>query len=535
MPSLRPRASRIRPRLRVLLVLACLAGATAPGTPLTAQVPATPAASTVMARIQGRVFDSVAMRPIQRATVRIVRADNPAVGRTATTDLAGEFHYDSVPAGSWLATFLHPLLDSLRVEPGIVRIDIAEPGVIEVPLTTPSVRTLVALSCRGPIAKDLGVVVGEVRRVSDETALPLASVLLEWPEWVLQKGRLVTDLRRTMARTDSAGRYVACGVPSGTTLRAFAWSERDTTGAIELPVSPDGYAVQDFAIGTSEQLVVRLDSAATPVPVTSASASATATPPAAAGTAPPAPPVAVVRRGRATVRGTVRTIDGRPLANALVRVLGSGTQVRSSAEGNFAILDAATGTQTVEARAIGYNPERRPLTLREGEPASVALRLTVQRVQLDTVRVVAGKTVVPEVRAIERRMRAGTGTILDANQVRERTTLFVSDALRNIPGVSVSQVGGYGQMIMMRSPFTGAECPATIVIDGLKAKESNDGAFVLDDYVSKNNVAAIEVYPRSNLVPPEFQTLSGGCGVVAVWTKQATGGVVPTRTGTVRN
>lgn len=535
MPSPSTRPSRTRLSLRALLALLLVASAPA----LAAQVPASPAAAAVVARVQGRVFDSIAMRPIQRATVRIVRADNPSVGRTATTDLAGEFRYDSVPAGSWLATFLHPVLDSLRVEPGIIRIDISEPGIIEVPLTTPSVRTMVALSCRGPVAKDMGVVVGEVRRVSDEAPLPLASVLVEWPEWVLQKGRLVTDLRRLIARADSSGRYVACGVPSGTTLRAFAWSERDTTGAIELPVSPDGYAVQDFLIGTSEQLTVRLDSAATPAPATRATTATTPTPATAgaAGATPPAtpaPPVAVVRRGKAIVRGTVRTIDGRPIPNAIVRVLGSGSQVRSSAEGTFAIIDAASGTQSVEARAIGYNPERQALILREGEPASVAMRLSVQRVQLDTVRVVAGKTVVPEVRAIERRMRSGIGTILDANQVRERTSMFVTDALRNIPGVSVFQGSGYGQMVMMRSPFTGAECPASIVIDGLKAKESNNGQYVLDDYVSKNNVAAIEVYPRSNLVPPEFSTLDGGCGVVVVWTKQATGGVVPTRTGTVR-
>ena len=433
---------------------------------LTAQVPAATAA--VRARIEGRVFDSVAMRPIPRATVRLVRADNPAVGHTAASDLTGEFHVDSVAAGTWLATFMHPVLDSLRVEPGIIRIDIAEPGIIDVPLTTPSVKTLLALSCRAPLAAELGVVVGEVRSVSDEAALVGASVFVEWPEWVLQKGRLVTDLRRMVARTDSSGRYALCGVPVNTTVRAFAWSGRDTTGAIELPATAAGYTVQDFIVGTSEEVSIRLDStAATP---------AAATPTPASPAAASAPTSVRVRRGRASVRGLVRTLDGRALPNALVRVLGSGTQVRSNADGNFAIADAASGTQTVEARAIGYNPERQTVTMREGEPVQVTLRMSVQRVQLDTVRVVAGKTVVPEVRAIERRMRMGTGTFLDANQVRARTSIFVSDALRGINGVSVSSVGGYGQMVMMRSPFTGAECPADIVIDGLKAKPSNDGS-----------------------------------------------------------
>ncbi|MCC7054540.1 MAG: carboxypeptidase regulatory-like domain-containing protein [Gemmatimonadaceae bacterium] len=476
-------------------------------------------AAPVVARLQGRVFDSVAMRPIPRATIRIVRADNPAIGRTAASDITGEFHYDSVTAGTWLATFLHPVLDSLRVEPGIIRIDITEPGVVEVPLTTPSVRTMIALSCRAPMAADLGTVVGEVRQVSDDAPLVGAAVHVEWPEWVLQRGRLVTDLRRMVARTDSAGRYAMCGVPTGTTLRAFAWSAGDTTGAIELPVTEAGYTVQDFHVGSVERLTVLLDSAGTPVPASGR------TPPGPPGA--PAPLTTTVRRGRAVVRGQVRTLAGQPVVNAVVRVIGSGTQVRTNDSGAFAVADAASGTQTVEARAIGHNPERQAVTLREGEPVTVTLRLSVRRVELDTVRVVAGKTLAPEVRAIERRMRAGVGVILNANTVKERATVFVSDALRGINGVSVAGVGGSGQMIMMRSPFNGAECAANIVVDGLKVQTSGNGEFVLDDYVKRDNVAAIEVYPRSNLVPPEFLTVSGGCGVVVVWTKQATGGVVP--------
>lgn len=490
--------------IRAILALSIAAPAL-----LSAQLPTRPAAplpppGPVSAQVIGTVWDSVGMRPLADATVRIVRADDPSIGRTATSNVNGRFRYDTLPAGTWIASFLHPVLDSLRLEPGITRIEITEAGEIELPLSIPSPRTLVTISCRARLAADLGAIAGEIRRADDDTPLAGASVFVEWPEWVLRNKRMVTEMRRVVARSDSTGHYALCAVPTGSSLRSFAWTGADTSGAVEVAVPEHGYAVQDFAIGSVERVTVRLDSVTGPAATT------------------------IERRGRASVRGFVRTLDGRPLVNALVRVLGSGSQVRTNAEGLFTIPNAAPGTQSVEARAIGYAPYRMPLRLRDGEVTPAILRLAVQRVQLDTVRVVAGKTIVPEVRAIERRMRTGVGRILDANEIRERSTLFVADALRNIPGVSV--VGaGFGQKVFMRSPFNGAECLANIVIDGLAIQAATRGEFVLDDYVSRANVAAIEVYPRSNLVPPEFLTVAGGCGVVAVWTKQATGGVLPRR------
>jgi len=469
-----------------------------------AAVAAQAAPSRVQATVTGSVYDSVGKRPLTAAVVRIVRADDPSVGRSATSDLFGRFTYDSVPAGRWLATFLHPVLDSLRLEPGVVQIVIAEPGVVTVPLATPSARTLVTGNCRGPQAPDNGAIVGEVRSAIDGAPLPGAMVEMQWPEWVLQRKQMVTDVRRRTAVADSAGRYTLCGAPSGSTLRGLAFRGADSTGAIEVMVPEDGYTVLDFSIAPVERLVVRVDS-------TSATSM-----------------TAIVRRGRAGVRGRVTTLDRRPLANAIVRVLGSGTQVRTNADGNYAIGDAGAGTQTIEARAIGYQPMRQPVQLREDEPIVVSLRLPVQRVQLDTVRVAAGKTIVPEVRAIERRWRTGIGTIMDGSTVREKATLFVTDALRGIPGATVTQIGGYGQTVMLRG-VNGAECPATVVIDGSPLAVSTTANISLDEIARVQDIAAIEVYPRVNMVPPEFLTMATGCGVVAIWTKRATGGVTPVK------
>ncbi len=535
MPTTRTDADRkLRRRLaaRISLLLAC---ASAPlllhaQRTTTATRPATPAATqpAVFARVIGTVWDSIAMRPLGGATVRIVRADDPSIGRSATTTAFGRFVYDSVPVGTWLATFLHPLLDSLRVEPAILRIDITEAGELRVPLATASPRTMITNTCRNVLPAEFGMIVGEVRRARDDLPLPGAMVFIEWPEWVLQRGRMATEMRRLTARADSNGQYALCGVPAGSSLRTLAFSGADSTGAIEIPVPESGYALQDFSIGVVQRVDVRLDSAATPITAPGATSGTSA------GTASAASPpatIASVRRGKASVRGFVRTLDGRPLANAIVRVLGSGSQVRSAADGAFSIADAGSGTQSIEARAIGYSPHRMPIQLRDGEPTAVTLRLAIQRVQLDTVRVAAGKSIAPEVRAIERRMNSGVGTILDAKTIRERSTVFVTDAVRGMAGVTISKASGNGQEILMRRAggMDGSYCVANLIVDGVRMPPSTSANATLDDYVNLSDIAALEVYPRPNVAPVEFLTTDNGCGVVVVWTRRGTGGVYPQR------
>jgi hypothetical protein len=476
----------------------------------------------VRARVSGTVFDSVSMTPLSGALVRLVRADTPSVGRSATSDAAGRFVYDTVPDGVWLATFLHPMLDSLRLEPGVTRLEIADPSAVLMPLATPSGPTLFASQCGGGHPAESGVINGEVRGADDDAPLIGATVQVEWPEWVLQKGAVVTELARKAAVTDSAGRFRLCGAPAGSRLRALSWRGADSTGLIEIDTPRGGYAVQDFLLGGSAAMPAGLAGLAadsTRQDTTSRGDARDAATSNATGT----DDVSLLRRGRAVVRGVVTSTDGRPLPNAIVRVMGSGTPVRSAADGSFVIGDAAAGTYSVEARVIGYSPHRVPVTLRQAEPAQVALRLAVANVQLDTVRVVAGRGIPYEVQGIERRWRTGVGKVLNADAIRERATMFVTDALRGLPGVFVRGVGGWGQAVRMRS-IGGGECTAITFVDGVFTPTGGAGGITLDDFVPMSNVAAIEVYPRAALVPVEFSTMSQ-CGVVAVWTKFATSNV----------
>ena len=462
--------------------------------------PAVSAQAPVVARVSGVVFDSVAMRPLAGAIVRIVRTDDPSIGRSAITDSAGRFTYDGVAAGIWAASFLHPRLDSLRLEPGIIRLEISTSDAVTMPLTTPSARAMVSAAC-GAMHEEFGVIIGEVRRADSDAPIAGATVQVEWPEWVLQKHKLVTEQQTQAARTDSLGRYALCGAPAGSTLRAVSWSGHDTTGIVEVEIPAAGLAVQDFVMGSVEY-ITSVDAATDSLPMTQR-----------------------FRRGKAMVRGHVTSTDGRALANAVVRVVGSGSQVRTDANGAFTIVDAGGGTQSVEARAVGFQPYRRAVRLSDVSVTDVELSLAVRTVQLDTVRVVAGREVPWDVRGIERRWRTGLGKFMDGRTVLERSTLFTSDALRGMAGVYIRQpLGGFGQQIFMRSN-RGGECQAMMFVDGVPIDFSGSGELTIDQFARPDMVAAIEVYPRASMVPSEYLTMASGCGVVAVWTKYGTDGV----------
>lgn len=454
------------------------------------------AQAPVAVRVLGRVVDSLSARPLAGAAVRLFRPADPSDGRTVISDARGQFAVDSVAGGLWVASFVHPLLDSLRVESPLVRLDLAESGTVTVELATPSVRALLAATCGSRVGDEDGVVVGEVRDATTNAPMALATVALEWPEWLFEKKKgMAREPMRRVARTDSSGRYVLCGVPRASTVTAQAWQGADSTGVIEVEVPAGGYRVQDFAVGTARVGLVA-----------SASDSALRAP----------------RTGGAVVRGRVLNIDGSPLVGAIVRVIGSGTMARTNESGAFTMTDAVAGTQSLEARAIGFEPDRRALRLSEAFPIELTLTLPKRNVLLDTVRVVAGRKLPPEVVALERRWRMGRGTFMDGNTVRERTSTYLSDAIVSVPGVETRMnTQGFGQHVFMRN-FKGERCRATIFVDGFPLDLGGVGPQTLDEYVSRYDIAAMEVYPRPTNLPAEYLT-TRDCGVVAVWTTFALG------------
>ena len=144
--------------------------------PLRAQTSAAPA------RVQGIVFDSLGNRPLGGATVQVLESPPGRSSYAAVTDSLGRFQIDSVRPGSYLAGFLHPLLDSIGVVAPYDSIEVHAGATASVALAVPSGRRIAGAICGENRAKDkagragsadsVGMIVGHVRDAGTGAPMP---------------------------------------------------------------------------------------------------------------------------------------------------------------------------------------------------------------------------------------------------------------------------------------------------------------------------------------------------------------------------
>ncbi|HEX9579979.1 MAG TPA: TonB-dependent receptor plug domain-containing protein [Gemmatimonadales bacterium] len=120
-----------------------------------------------------------------------------------------------------------------------------------------------------------------------------------------------------------------------------------------------------------------------------------------------------------------------------------------------------------------------------------------------------------------RRRRSGFGRFITSWDIERRRPFYVSDLLRQVPGLSVTY-GGFGRPVVRSrrgmSGF-GGSCSPMVFLDGMRLAQDPDLGMELDDVTVPEHVAGIEIYTGPAQVPPEFNVSGSQCGVIAVWTK----------------
>jgi Carboxypeptidase regulatory-like domain/TonB-dependent Receptor Plug Domain len=450
------------------------------------------AAAGAAARISGVVFDSLAMRPLDGATVQLVEVPRATRARSVRTDTRGAFAFDSVGAGLYLLGFYHPLLDSLALPVPLTQVTVRVGGEIRAPLATPSAATLVRQLCGPQVQRDSGgAFLTFVRSAADGSGRSGADVRVSWSELSVTSDGIRRHAPSLQATTGEAGGAALCGVPVGAQVMARAWVAGDSSGFVELEMPPSGLLRRDLYIGTATVDTLRALSPDSQVVHTT------------------------VLRGPGTLRGTVRLPGGAPLAGARVGMWGSGLEAVTDEAGDFRITALPTGTFTVEARAIGFLPVRRPVDVRDGDDAIVELRLESMATYLDTVKVVAERIFTSRrMQEFESRRRSGFGYFLNDREIERRNPIYVADIMRMIPGVLVLPGRSASNVVAMRGMGMSTTCIPATFIDGVQVF-NDDGD--LDALVNVQDIQAVEVYTRGGSMPAQFQTLRG-CGSIVIWT-----------------
>jgi carboxypeptidase family protein len=446
------------------------------------------------------VFDSTSRSMLAGAVVQLAHADDPSLplAHTARTDSTGRFAIDGVRPGRYIAAFLHPLLDSLGIEPVPRRLDVpAGPGTVRLPLAVPSAATIARALCGpGALSDSTSTVFGRLYDAETLRSVPGSSVSVQWREVTIGRGGLRQQQPLVRGTTADDGRFAFCKLPGDALVGLRAARGGDSTGIVDLQLRPGDAVRRDLFIGsvTSTTLVDTL---------TLGDGSKAALP-------------HIVRRGRAELTGSVRTREGRPIKGARLRVA-EGVETVSNDEGRFVLSEAPGGTQMLEVRAIGYYPEERPVDLIAGRPPTLQITLATLRSVLDTVHITTSRLYSSDQHGFERRRRsAASGRFFDQTDVERSRPIGITQLLNRVPGLTMPSAS-LDDPVLMRDLFSGGYCQPTVYIDGLRMTDLS--ARELDMWVRPEELDGMEVYPHAGQAPAEF-TRFDGCGSIVVWTRR---------------
>lgn len=457
---------------------------------ITATAAAASAQASATGTVRGVVFDSLLHAPLAGAFVTV---SGSAV--SGFSDQTGSYVLRDVPAGRQMIEFTHPALDSAGVGGSSAAVQVAAGGTTVATLATPSFERLWKAACGdAPALPKAGLVFGSVRDAEREERLEGAAVVITWLEFGAgADGKLGSFTATLRADSDSTGTYYACGVPAETGVAATAYAARGATGELELAVGPRRILRRDFAVSRE----------------TAADAGA----PAAKAGRDAAPDTSVrLRRGLATLVGTVRDESGKPLADALASVAGAPGETRSDASGRFVLRGLPSGTQMLEVRLLGFGAARLPVELRNRDSATVDVGL-VKATILGAVNVRAPRAA-RALLEMDERQKSGLGRFITEKDLAGKHS--IRSVFEEVPSVTVQTANrGTDFTILLPAASLGgnSKCEANVFIDGTRASVQELTAMKPEDLL------AVEVYVRASQVPSKYQYVAERCGVVLAWTR----------------
>lgn len=473
------RAFVARPMV-LLTISAALASAQSPAQSRAGSAP------TATGTVSGVVYDSLSQQPLIGAVVQLVdeRADNFI--RTGTTDSLGRYRLNDVPNGRYMLGFVHPMLDSLGLEPPVREVFVENGRTARADLATPSPLRMRRAICGRRTTTELrsdsgGVVIGVVRDARTRNPAAGAAVTAEWMELSVAPAGISRRVRRATTTTAESGWYALCDVPSPGVLSLVTGTGNDSTDRLVMRLSASGFLRRDLYVAS----------------VTVGSAG--------------------VRRGDGRLSGKVTSADdGRAVSGAVVSIM-NGLSTRANDRGEFVLSDVPAGSRMLDVRAVGFSPDRRAVDVIDGV-APVQVILSTLKAVLDTVRVRSERLAVRHLSGFSERKRAGgMGRFLTADDIARRDLTVMSDLFRTIPGTRL-QPGGEGQPQIMIRGTLDEWCEPAYYVDGRNMGELSLEA--LDGWLRPKDVAGIEVYPGA-ATPPQFSLGLAGtsCGSIVIWTK----------------
>lgn len=227
--------------------------------------------------------------------------------------------------------------------------------------------------------------------------------------------------------------------------------------------------------------------------------------------------------------------DSQPIAYAFVQANG-GRSLLTNEDGRVSLGSGKKQTLTLEVRRIGYAPFYGKVDMPDSA-VTIPIVLAPLAQQLGSVRVSADKARSPlELSGFYRRWLAGqkgasSATFIGPEEIEKRSSSRISTLLSSVNGVNLSRTGNANLVV---TSSVGGSCPMAIIVDGRQVCPtggcdfqdyshglSDQNSVLIDQVISLNSVAGIEVYRRGSSMPSDFH-VNGDCGAVVLWTGSRT-------------
>ncbi|HEX6574789.1 MAG TPA: carboxypeptidase regulatory-like domain-containing protein [Gemmatimonadaceae bacterium] len=218
-----------------------------------------------------------------------------------------------------------------------------------------------------------------------------------------------------------------------------------------------------------------------------------------------------------TLKGIVRNPDGEALSGVEVTVDSTWSDVTNTA-GEFTIAGVRPGIVELTARRVGYTPISTQVQADAGLIVQLAIKLVPAANELETV-VVEGKrlnrTLVDN--GFYQREKLGMGSFMNPEYLSQHRT-GIASLLRMTPSIQMTRTRRGAELALGRNG--NRLCLMSIYIDGIYFRAAGDMG--VDDAINRDDLLAMEVYPRATQVPQKY--LGSGnfnfdCGAILIWTK----------------
>lgn len=206
-------------------------------------------------------------------------------------------------------------------------------------------------------------------------------------------------------------------------------------------------------------------------------------------------------------------------------------------------MSVGSGPGVVHVRRIGFKPTNKDYPA--GGDTSITLHLEPAARQLEAAVIEAtGISRALELRGFYRRLHErekgiNVGQFITAEEIEQRNPHRIGQMLEGRTGIRMqrpNQNPGQrtrSQLKPNESKCTSASdprcwapvglngCYMDVYLDGrrLSSVARKNEATYIDEYILPSHIAGIEIYTTPSKVPPEYQSLSGTCGVLLFWSK----------------